>query len=194
MGWTAGRPLRDRQRRRDHGPVPDLIEFCREHGLPMITIAQLIKATAVRTRSSCGGWPRPASPPWGDFTCYVYESRPRRRAARRHGPQCGPGRGGRAGAGPLRVPDRRRVPARCAATAECSSRRRHGRIAEERAWASWVPAGPRGPGIGIGHKIAYPPGRATAPSGQRRAGTAGSAPAVRDRRRCSTTWASPPCA
>ncbi|HKY14019.1 MAG TPA: bifunctional 3,4-dihydroxy-2-butanone-4-phosphate synthase/GTP cyclohydrolase II [Microthrixaceae bacterium] len=54
--------------------VPDLVDFCHEHGLLMISIAQLIryrrqKEKLVRRVSEAR---IPTS--WGEFTCYVYES------------------------------------------------------------------------------------------------------------------------
>jgi len=54
--------------------VPDLVEFCREHGLLLISIAQLIryrrqKEKLVRRISEAR-----IPTDWGEFTCYVYES------------------------------------------------------------------------------------------------------------------------
>ena len=54
--------------------VPDLIEFCREHGLLMITIAQLIKYRRQNEKLIRRVAEARIPTPWGDFTCYVYES------------------------------------------------------------------------------------------------------------------------
>ena len=54
--------------------VPDLIEFCREHGLLMITIAQLIKYRRQNEKLVRRVAEARIPTPWGDFTCYVYES------------------------------------------------------------------------------------------------------------------------
>src|SRR6478672_9881962 len=54
--------------------VPDLVEFCREHDLLMISIAELIRyrrqTEKLVRRISEARIPTE----WGDFTCYVYES------------------------------------------------------------------------------------------------------------------------
>ncbi len=54
--------------------VPDLVEFCREHDLLMISIAELIRyrrqTEKLVRRISEARIPTD----WGDFTCYVYES------------------------------------------------------------------------------------------------------------------------
>ena len=54
--------------------VPDLIEFCREHGLLMITIAQLIKYRRQNEKLVRRVAEARIPTQWGDFTCYVYES------------------------------------------------------------------------------------------------------------------------
>jgi 3,4-dihydroxy 2-butanone 4-phosphate synthase/GTP cyclohydrolase II len=54
--------------------VPDLIEFCEEHGLLMITIAQLIKYRRQNEKLIRRVAEARIPTPWGDFTCYVYES------------------------------------------------------------------------------------------------------------------------
>jgi 3,4-dihydroxy 2-butanone 4-phosphate synthase/GTP cyclohydrolase II len=54
--------------------VPDLIEFCREHDLLMITIAQLIKYRRQNEKLIRRIAEARIPTPWGDFTCYVYES------------------------------------------------------------------------------------------------------------------------
>jgi len=54
--------------------VPDLIEFCEEHDLLMVTIAQLIKYRRQNEKLvRCVAEARIPTP-WGDFTSYVYES------------------------------------------------------------------------------------------------------------------------
>jgi 3,4-dihydroxy 2-butanone 4-phosphate synthase/GTP cyclohydrolase II len=54
--------------------VPDLIEFCKEHGLLMITIAQLIKYRRQTEKLVRRVAEARIPTPWGDFTSYVYES------------------------------------------------------------------------------------------------------------------------
>ena len=54
--------------------VPDLVEFCKEHGLLMITIAQLIKYRRQTEKLVKRVSEARIPTPWGDFTCYVYES------------------------------------------------------------------------------------------------------------------------
>jgi 3,4-dihydroxy 2-butanone 4-phosphate synthase/GTP cyclohydrolase II len=54
--------------------VPDLIEFCEEHGLLMITIAQLIKYRRQNEKLIRRVAEARIPTPTGDFTCYVYES------------------------------------------------------------------------------------------------------------------------
>jgi len=54
--------------------VPDLIEFCKEHGLLMVTIAQLIKYRRQNEKLIRRIAEARIPTPWGDFTCYVYES------------------------------------------------------------------------------------------------------------------------
>jgi 3,4-dihydroxy 2-butanone 4-phosphate synthase / GTP cyclohydrolase II len=54
--------------------VPDLVEFCKEHGLLLISIAELIRyrrqTEKLVKRISEARIPTQ----WGDFTCYVYEN------------------------------------------------------------------------------------------------------------------------
>ena len=54
--------------------VPDLVEFCKEHGLLMISIAQLIKYRRQNEKLVKRVAEARMPTPWGDFTCYVYES------------------------------------------------------------------------------------------------------------------------
>ncbi|MFZ4517690.1 MAG: bifunctional 3,4-dihydroxy-2-butanone-4-phosphate synthase/GTP cyclohydrolase II [Microthrixaceae bacterium] len=54
--------------------VPDLVEFCREHDLLMISIAQLIKYRRQNEKLVKRVAEARIPTPWGDFTCYVYES------------------------------------------------------------------------------------------------------------------------
>lgn len=54
--------------------VPDLIKFCEEHGLLMVTIAQLIKYRRQHEKLIKRVSEARIPTPWGDFTCYVYES------------------------------------------------------------------------------------------------------------------------
>ena len=54
--------------------VPDLVEFCREHGLLMVSIAQLIKHRRQNEKLIRRVSEARIPTDWGDFTCYVYES------------------------------------------------------------------------------------------------------------------------
>jgi 3,4-dihydroxy 2-butanone 4-phosphate synthase/GTP cyclohydrolase II len=54
--------------------VPDLVEFCAEHGLLLISIAQLIKYRRQNEKLVKRVAEARIPTPWGDFTCYVYES------------------------------------------------------------------------------------------------------------------------
>ena len=54
--------------------VPDLIDFCEEHGLLMISIAQLIKYRRQNEKLVRRIAEARIPTDWGDFTCYVYES------------------------------------------------------------------------------------------------------------------------
>ncbi|MFZ4668029.1 MAG: bifunctional 3,4-dihydroxy-2-butanone-4-phosphate synthase/GTP cyclohydrolase II [Microthrixaceae bacterium] len=54
--------------------VPDLIEFCREHGLLLISIAQLIHYRRQNEKLVRRVAEARIPTQWGDFNCYVYES------------------------------------------------------------------------------------------------------------------------
>ena len=54
--------------------VPDLIRFCDEHGLLLVTIAQLIRYRRQNEKLVKRVAEARIPTPWGDFTCYVYES------------------------------------------------------------------------------------------------------------------------
>ena len=54
--------------------VPDLIEFCKVHGLLMVTIAQLIKYRRQNEKLIRRIAEARIPTPWGDYTSYVYES------------------------------------------------------------------------------------------------------------------------
>ncbi len=54
--------------------VPDLIEFCKEHQLLMISIAQLVKYRRQTEKLVRRVAEARIPTQWGDFTCYVYES------------------------------------------------------------------------------------------------------------------------
>ena len=54
--------------------VPDLVGFCEEHGLLMISIAQLIKYRRQNEKLIRRIAEARIPTVWGDFTCYVYES------------------------------------------------------------------------------------------------------------------------
>ncbi len=54
--------------------VPDLIEFCKEHGLLLISIAELIRYRRQTEKLVRRVSEARIPTDWGDFTCYVYES------------------------------------------------------------------------------------------------------------------------
>ncbi|MFN8037949.1 MAG: bifunctional 3,4-dihydroxy-2-butanone-4-phosphate synthase/GTP cyclohydrolase II [Acidimicrobiales bacterium] len=54
--------------------VPDLVEFCQEHGLLMISIAELIRYRRQNEKLVKRISEARIPTDWGDFTCYVYES------------------------------------------------------------------------------------------------------------------------
>jgi 3,4-dihydroxy 2-butanone 4-phosphate synthase/GTP cyclohydrolase II len=54
--------------------VPDLLEFCREHGLLLISIAELIRYRRQTEKLVKRVAEARIPTDWGDFTCYVYES------------------------------------------------------------------------------------------------------------------------
>jgi 3,4-dihydroxy 2-butanone 4-phosphate synthase/GTP cyclohydrolase II len=54
--------------------VPDLVEFCQEHDLKMITIAELIRYRRQNEKLIRRVSEARIPTDWGDFTCYVYES------------------------------------------------------------------------------------------------------------------------
>jgi 3,4-dihydroxy 2-butanone 4-phosphate synthase/GTP cyclohydrolase II len=54
--------------------VPDLVDFCQEHGLLMITIADLIRYRRQNEKLIRRVSEARIPTDWGDFTCYVYES------------------------------------------------------------------------------------------------------------------------
>ena len=54
--------------------VPDLVEFCREHGLLLISIAQLIKYRRQNEKLVRRVAEARIPTNWGDFNCFIYES------------------------------------------------------------------------------------------------------------------------
>lgn len=54
--------------------VPDLLEFCAEHGLLLISIADLIRYRRQNEKLVRRVSEARIPTQWGDFTCYVYES------------------------------------------------------------------------------------------------------------------------
>ena len=54
--------------------VPDLVEFCREHSLLMISIAELIRYRRQNEKLVRRVSEARIPTTWGDFDCYVYES------------------------------------------------------------------------------------------------------------------------
>ncbi|MEZ5145045.1 MAG: bifunctional 3,4-dihydroxy-2-butanone-4-phosphate synthase/GTP cyclohydrolase II [Acidimicrobiales bacterium] len=54
--------------------VPDLVDFCEEHGLLMISIAELIRYRRQNEKLIRRISEARIPTDWGDFTCYVYES------------------------------------------------------------------------------------------------------------------------
>jgi 3,4-dihydroxy 2-butanone 4-phosphate synthase/GTP cyclohydrolase II len=58
----------------DMARVPDLIDFCAEHGLLLISIAELIRYRRQHEKLVKRVAEARIPTEWGDFTCYVYES------------------------------------------------------------------------------------------------------------------------
>ena len=54
--------------------VPDLVEFCKEHNLLMISIAQMVKYRRQTEKLVRRVAEARMPTKWGEFTCYVYES------------------------------------------------------------------------------------------------------------------------
>ncbi|NLA37196.1 MAG: bifunctional 3,4-dihydroxy-2-butanone-4-phosphate synthase/GTP cyclohydrolase II [Actinobacteria bacterium] len=54
--------------------VPDLVEFCKEHNLLMISIAQMVKYRRQTEKLVRRVAEARMPTQWGEFTCYVYES------------------------------------------------------------------------------------------------------------------------
>ena len=54
--------------------VPDLVKFCKEHGLLMISIAQMIRYRRRNEKLVRRIAESRIPTPWGDFTCVAYES------------------------------------------------------------------------------------------------------------------------
>ncbi len=54
--------------------VPDLIEFCKEHGLKMVTVAELIRYRLQRERFIYRVAEAPMQTPYGEFRMIAYES------------------------------------------------------------------------------------------------------------------------
>ncbi len=54
--------------------VPDLVQFCKEHGLLLISIAELIRYRRQNEKLVKRVAEARIPTEWGDFTCYVYES------------------------------------------------------------------------------------------------------------------------
>jgi len=54
--------------------VPDLVEFCKEHGLLLISIAQMIRYRRQKEKLIRRVAEARIPTKWGEFTCYVYES------------------------------------------------------------------------------------------------------------------------
>jgi 3,4-dihydroxy 2-butanone 4-phosphate synthase/GTP cyclohydrolase II len=54
--------------------VPDLVEFCKEHGLLLISIAELIRYRRQTEKLVRRVSEARIPTEWGEFTCYVYES------------------------------------------------------------------------------------------------------------------------
>ncbi len=54
--------------------VPDLVDFCKEHGLLMISIAQMVKYRRQTEKLVRRVAEARIPTRWGDFSCYVYES------------------------------------------------------------------------------------------------------------------------
>ena len=150
---SRGRARRDRERRRHHATPPELEAFAAEHGLVLVTIADLIRFRRHREklvrRVSRGAHP--------DAVRRLHRARVRVAARRHRAPRVRAGRGGgqreRARARAQRVPHRRRV--RIAAVRlRRAARPRARRGSRPRARASSCTcAVTRAAGIGLGHKL-----------------------------------------
>ena len=115
--------------------VPELTKFAKRHKLLMITIADLIQYR-MRTESLVQRVATAKLPTeHGDFRIIAFESSIDQRDARRAGRGRHRRRRGRAGARPLAVPDRRRVPLG-ALRLRRAARRRDAADRERRAAAS----------------------------------------------------------
>ena len=132
--------------------MPELERFADEHGLLLISIADLVRYRRQTEKLVRRIAEARIPTQWGDFTCYAYESvldgtaAPglRARAPCRARTTCS------CGSTPSASPAT--CSARCAATA-APARRGHGIIAEEDSGAVVYLRGHEGRGIGIGHKL-----------------------------------------
>ena len=89
--------------------LPDLRAFADEHGLALVSIADLIAYRRThRDADRAGGRGHALPTRYGEFRALGYREHGRRRRARRAGPRRRRRRRGRAGPGALRVPHRRR--------------------------------------------------------------------------------------
>ncbi len=123
------------ERRHDMARLPDLERFAEEHGLLLISIADLIRYRRQTEKLVERVAEARIPTQWGDFTCYAYESLldGEQHLALVRGDGAGPGRRARPGA--QRVPHRRRV--RLAALRlRPPARRGDGRMIAEEGWAS----------------------------------------------------------
>ena len=133
--------------------LPELERFAAAHGLPLISIADLIRSRRQHEKLVKRVAEARIPTRWGDFTAYAYESLldgEQHLAMVKGAVQ---GEAGRARAGPLRVPDRRRPSApalrlRPPAGGRAGPHRRRG---PRGAWSTC--AGHEGRGIGLGHKL-----------------------------------------
>ena len=134
--------------------LPRLREFADEHGLPVISIADLIDYRQRTRAAGRAGGARPGCRRrTASSTCVGYRDLVDGAEHVALVSALGQRRARRAGAAALRVPHRRRASARCAATAgRSSSGAAHGRRRGAR--RRGLPARPRGPGIGLLHKLA----------------------------------------
>ena len=179
------RAVRDRQRRRTMARVPDLERFCAEHGLLMISIADLIRYRRQTEKLVRRVAEARIPTEWGDFTCYVVRVGARRRAARRVRAGRRAGRGRRARPGAQRVPHRRRVRLAALRLRRRSSTPRCRRSPRRASACVVYLRGHEGRGIGIGHKIRAYSLQDAGPRHRRRqprARPAGRQPRVRHRR------------
>ena len=132
---------------------PQLEEFAAEHGLQLISIADLIRYRRHREKLVRRVSEARIPTRHGDFTALRVRVAARRRRAHRVRARRGRGPGERARAGALRVPHRRRVRLDALRLRPAARRARWSCIAAEGTGVVVYLRGHEGRGIGLGHKI-----------------------------------------